>query len=499
MHNKQKIPRPPIVVIMGHIDHGKSTLLDYIRKTSLVEKEAGGITQHISAYEVEYGGRKIVFLDTPGHEAFRLARESGSRVADIAVIVISAEDGVKPQTIEAVNCAKGDQIPFIIAINKIDKPNANVDKTKGELAEAEILVEGWGGIIPIVPISAKTGEGVNELLETILLQGDLENLSSDEGAPASGFVLESNRDPKKGISATLIIKNGSLKKGMFVTANGASAPVRLMENFKGGSLETASSSTPVNIIGWDKVPETGVPFHAYNLRRDAEQFLKNWAESDSAKKTERKEISAVAASAPQKFLPIIVKSDATASLDAVEHELAKLNNDRIAPKIIFSGIGPINESDTKLAVSSAEILLIGFHVNFDNAAKDLILRHGIKAKSFDIIYELVDWISAILKERTPKEEVEEVTGIAKIIRVFSQNRTKQIIGGVVDSGEILSNETVRVMRRGTEIGAGKIKELQSAKIKISRIGEKEEFGMMIDSKVEIVAGDKLEAYKKITR
>ncbi|MEK7117283.1 MAG: GTP-binding protein, partial [Patescibacteria group bacterium] len=201
MHNEQKIPRPPIVVIMGHIDHGKSTLLDYIRKTSLAEKEVGGITQHISAYEVEYNGRKIVFLDTPGHEAFHSTRESGSKVADIAIIVVSAEDGVKPQTMEVIGRAQKDGIPFIVAINKIDKPSANVDKTKGELAEAGILVEGWGGTIPVVLISAKTGEGVDELLETILLQGDLENLWSNPNVPASGFVLESHRDSKKGISA----------------------------------------------------------------------------------------------------------------------------------------------------------------------------------------------------------------------------------------------------------------------------------------------------------
>ena len=497
MHNEQKIPRPPIVVIMGHIDHGKSTLLDYIRKTSLAEKEVGGITQHISAYEVEYNGRKIVFLDTQGHEAFHSTRESGSKVADIAIIVVSAEDGVKPQTMEVIGRAQKDGIPFIVAINKIDKPSANVDKTKGELAEAGILVEGWGGTIPVVLISGKTGEGVDELLETILLQGDLENFSGDPNLPASGSVLESHRDAKKGIAATLIIKNGSLKKGMFVTAGGAYAPVRFMENFKGDNLESASLSTPVSVTGWSEMPDTGIVFDSHNERITAGKSIeeaKNLEENDKSKT-----LLALAPKTTLKFLPMIIKSDALGSQSAVEHELQKLGNDRVAVKIISSGVGPINESDAKLAASSPEILLVGFHVGQDSAARDFCLRASIEARTFDIIYELVDWVSAILKERTPKEEVEEVTGIAKIIRVFSQNKTKQIIGGVVESGEILSNETVRIMRREAEIGQGKIKELQSSKIKVGSVSEGVEFGMMIDSKIEIVAGDKLEAYKKVSR
>ncbi len=552
------IPRAPIVVIMGHIDHGKSTLLDYIRKESLTLKEAGrrraeagsglaeagGITQHISAYEAEVSvgsarkenpdanqsgpqpasqelqrgepeRRRIIFLDTPGHEAFCSARESGTRVADIAVLVVSAEDGVMPQTIEAIERVRKDGIPFIVAINKIDKPNANIDKTKQGLAEAEVLVEGWGGTVPSVLISAKSGEGVDELLETILLQADLEGLSGDPSVPASGFVLESNRHSKKGISGTLIIKNGTLKKGMFVTANIAMAPVRIMENFQGNSVETASLSTPVNIIGWDQVPEAGVPFNAYNSRQEAEKALKNYLENtarplnslaslkqdeallrpDGLQPASQELQRGERGEGGPKLLPIIIKADALGSLRALEHELLKLNNDRIAVKIIFSGLGPINESDVKLALSSKEILLVGFHVKVDNAARDLGLRHNVAAKTFDVIYELALWVGKVLKERTPKEKIEEITGTAKIIRIFSTSKTRQIIGGVVESGEIQSGETVRIMRREAPIGEGKIKELQAAKVKTNSITEGKEFGMMIDSKVEIVPGDRISAYK----
>lgn len=495
----QTSTRPPIVVIMGHIDHGKSTLLDYIRKTNIVSGEAGGITQHISAYEAECdvkddkgNKRKIIFLDTPGHEAFHSVREHGSKVADIAVLVVSAEDGVKPQTIEAIECINKDKTPYIVAINKIDKPNANIDKTKQGLAEANVFLEGWGGSVPVVPISAKTGEGINDLLETILLQGDMEELAGNNDIPAMGFVLESNRDSKKGISATLIIKDGSLKKGMYVVADSAIAPVRIMEDFKGRSIEVALPSTPVNVIGWNEVPKAGQKFMAYTDRSEAEnsaaQFIKN-KESDNSIQSKHTE----------KQLPIIIKSDALGSLDALEHELNKLNNDKISLKIISSGIGPINESDVKLAASSSEVLLAGFRVKADSRAMDLALRNNISIKTFDVIYELVDWVTKELTDRTPREQVVEISGTAKIVRVFSVNKTKQIVGGVVESGIINVNDNVKIMRRDTEIGEGKIKELQSQKIKTSSAEEGKEFGMMFDAKIEVVPGDRLSTYKIVTR
>lgn len=494
-----QIIRPPIVVVMGHIDHGKSTLLDYIRKSKVAEGEAGGITQHISAYEVAVslsGGekRKIVFLDTPGHEAFHSVRKSGTKVADIAILVVSAEEGVKSQTIEVINRIKEDGLPFIIAINKIDRPGANVDKVKQELAEQSVFVEGWGGTVPVVAISAKSGEGVEDLLETIILQGDLEGLRGDPNLPAGGFVLESHRDPNQGVCATLIIKEGTLKNGCYLVAGGASTPVRAIEDPQGKPLESASLSAPVRVTGWNDAPVSGIEFNSYDSKQEALRVAENYEaanEEDVVKKTVEE--------GDRKIVPLVIKSDALGSLSALEHELEKLSAPRINIKIIGKGIGPINESDVKTASSSTEILLIGFNVGPDNPAKDLALRNGVEIKTFDIIYKLIDWVKEKLEERTPREEVEEVTGTVKILKIFSVNKSKQIIGGVVESGEIQSNETVKIMRRTEQIGEGKIRELQSKKMKTSLVEEGSEFGMMIESKIEIVAGDKILGYKKVTK
>ena len=260
----KKIQRPPVIVVMGHIDHGKSALLDYIRKTNVVESESGGITQHISAYELTHNNRKITFLDTPGHEAFKKMRSRGTEVADIAILVVSAEEGVKAQTLEALECIKESTIPFIVAINKIDKPQANVEKIKQNLIENEIYLEGLGGEIPFVPVSAKTGVGIPELLDMMLLVADLEELSGDKGKSADGIVIESNLDQKKGISASLVIKDGTLKSGMFVVAGDSFSPVRIMEDFKGLPIKEASFSSPIKIVGFNKVPQVGAKFSSFD-------------------------------------------------------------------------------------------------------------------------------------------------------------------------------------------------------------------------------------------
>ena len=334
--NKNQITRPPVVVVMGHIDHGKSTLLDFIRKTNTTEKEEGGITQYLSAYEAEVaiGGqkRRITFLDTPGHEAFCSIRERGTRVADIAVLVVSVEDGVKPQTLEAINCIKKNSIPFIIAINKIDRAKANVDKIKQNLAENDVLVEGWGGTVPTVAVSAKTGEGVPELLEMIALQADIEELKGDPLVPAEGFVVESNLNPKQGISATLIIKNGSLKTGSFLASQGAYTPVRAIENYKGENLSEASFSSPIKIVGWNAIPMVGGQFQTFSKKEEAVKF----AEKNIFAGNEEKQKTIYSKEA---YLEVVVKADTFGSLDAIEHELEKLGNEKIAVRIIFSRAG----------------------------------------------------------------------------------------------------------------------------------------------------------------
>lgn len=484
---KSILPRPPIVVVMGHIDHGKSTLLDYIRKTNVTEKEAGGITQHISAYEAEceVGGQKhkITFLDTPGHEAFCSVREHGAAVADIAILIVSAEDGVKPQTVEALGCITKDGMPFIVAINKIDRPGANLDKTKQDLAEHGVLVEGWGGTIPVVPISAKTGEGVAELLEMVILQTELEELKGDKEVLAEGFVIESHLNQKQGISATLIIKNGSLKTGLFVATFGAYAPVRSIENYLGENESEASFSSPVKIGNWNEQPRAGAEFKTFLQKEAAVEFASQKPNSEKISTGE---------TPTDVWFEILIKADTYGSLDAIEHELQKLGNEKIRVKIIAKAVGNISEKDVKTAITK-KTLILGFNVEVDKNAQMLAMREKIEIKTYNIIYELLDFIKEKIEANTPKEKVSVVTGEAKIIRIFSKNKDKQVVGGRVEMGEIKNGNLVEIFRREALIGTGKVKELQTQKVKTDLVKEGTEFGLLIESKIELVAGDFIKA------
>ncbi len=480
-----KKPRPPIVAVMGHIDHGKSTLLDYIRKTNTTNKEKGGITQHLAAYEAKFKiankEYSITFLDTPGHAAFSSIRERGSKVADIAILVVSAEDGVKPQTIEAISAIKKDDTPFIVAINKIDKPNANIDKTKQELAEHEVLLEGWGGQVPIVAISAKTGEGISELLETLILVAEVEDISFDPAAQAEGFVLESSRDPQKGISATLVVKNGILKKGEFVRAGGAITPVR---------NEDASAGSPISVSPWSEMPPVGEKFFSFNSKVEAEkEEIKESKEIDQSLPVEKN----------IKRLPIIIKADTVGSLEAVIGEIKKLDNDKISAKILSFGAGSIGEQDVKLAKTFRDLCILGFNVKIDPGANEIATRENIPVKIFHIIYELTEWMKAELENRSPKEEIDEISGRASILKIFSVNRSKQVVGGKVEEGAIESGVNVKIFRREAEVGLGNIKELQSKKTKTGKVEEGNEFGALLESKIELAPGDKLVCIKKVIR
>lgn len=491
-NEKNLIQRPPVVVIMGHIDHGKSTLLDYIRKANSVDKEFGGITQHISAYEAEVlvdnKKKLITFLDTPGHEAFCSIRQRSSKVADIAVLVVSAEDGVKPQTIEALNCIKDDNTPFIIALNKIDKAPGNVDKMKQNLAENEIFVEGWGGNIPLVPISAKTGEGVQELLEIILLQAELEDLKGDQNKQAEGFIIESNINPKQGISATLLIKDGTLKQGTFVACDNAYVPTRIMEDYTGKKINEATFSSPIKLTGWNNLPTVGSAFKTFNSKDGAIPY------SEENKFNNEEEL--------EKFedniaiFPIILKADTYGSLEAITHELKKINNEKIVIKILSKGIGSIGESDVKIA-NIRKDLVIGFNVGVDKNAESFAIRENIEVKKFSIIYELVDYIKNKVIDATPETLVLKVIGQAKILKTFSKNKDKQVMGGKVLEGELNLNSTVKILRRENEIGDGKIRELQSQKVKTNTVKEGDEFGIMIESKIEIVPGDFIKSISQV--
>src|SRR3989338_1666886 len=494
----QKQERGPIVAIMGHIDHGKSPLLHYIRKQTPLSnlkgqalpdlREAGGITQHISAYEVEHlakDGKKhtVTFLDTPGHEAFGGIRRRGASVADVVVLVVSAEDGVKPQTLEALHSIVESKTPYIVAINKIDKPGANVERTKQNLVENQIYIEGFGGDIPFVPISAKTGEGIPELFDMIILVAELENLFGDPTVPAEGVVIESNLDVKKGISATCIIKNGTLEKGMYVTSGTATAPVRMMENYLGKPIETATFSSPIKIIGWDVLPTVGSFFKAHLVREEARSEIEK--ELSVIEKNRGSAVPMDNSEGPLNSIPVVVKADTGSSLEALVSEIKKLSTERMEAKIISCGIGTISENDVRLADGKEKVVIIGFHVKTDSPAKNLAERNEIEIQNFDIIYKMSEWLKEVLATRTPKMQVEESLGTAKILKIFSKVKDKQIVGGRVEKGVVTVGSEVKIIRRDVQIGEGKIRELQQQKVASQEAKTGTEFGALVISNTEI--------------
>ncbi|OGI90200.1 translation initiation factor IF-2 [Candidatus Nomurabacteria bacterium RIFCSPLOWO2_01_FULL_40_15] len=492
-NEKIKIERPPVVVVMGHIDHGKSTLLDYIRKTNVVEDEAGNITQHISAYEVVHRDdgkdRKITFLDTPGHEAFSKMRERGANIADIAILMVSAEDGVKPQTLEAYKTITLNKVPFIVAINKIDKPGANVEKTKNELVENEIYLENYGGKVPSTEISAKTGAGIDNLLSLILILAEMENLTGVEEDLASGLVIEAHRDSKRGIETTLIIKNGTITKGMTVGVEDALCSTRIIENFKGEKVEKATFSSPIRLCGWDKMPTIGAEFKSFKNKKEAEKYAQNWRmESNSPINQKPEEETG------KKIIGIVLKADVWGSIEAIEKEIGKIESESAEFKILQKGVGPISESDIKTVASSENALIVGFNVKADRSAVEIAEQRGISISYFDIIYKITEWLTEEMESRRPKIETVETIGRAKVIRTFSRTRERQIVGGKVLEGSITLMKTVRIMRREFEIGRGKIVNLEKGKEKVGTIEEGVEFGMMIESKIEIAPGDIIESF-----
>ncbi len=485
------ISRSPVASIMGHVDHGKSTLLDYIRKSNIVGGESGGITQHIAAYEVlhetkEGELKKITFLDTPGHAAFTGMRVRGANAADVAVLVVSAEDGVKAQTIEAYNAIIESDTPYIVAINKIDKPGANIERTKNTLMEHGIYLEGMGGTISWIPISAKTGEGVNELLDLILFVSEFNELKADLAKPASGVVLESHRDPKRGITATLLIKEGTLTKGCFIVSGTSLVTVRMMENFLNKPITVSYCSSPVNIVGFDNVPDVGCSFESFDNKKDAEKRV-----------TENKEHLIVQNRLQVKqsefSIPLIIKSDVVGSIEAIEKEVNKLTNEENGFYIIHTGVGSISENDLRMASTDKNTIIVGFHTSMDKKATDLREQLGTTVMMFDIIYKLTEYLEIELENRRPRKETKEVTGSLKVLKIFGQTKDKQVVGCRVELGSANHGAIVTIMRRENEIGTGKITEMQHNKSKAKEVFEGDECGLQIESKVTIAPGDVLQA------
>lgn len=495
MKSSPTTTRPPVVAIMGHIDHGKSTLLDYIRTTNVVGGEAGGITQHLSAYEISLPYQKtertITFLDTPGHAAFTGMRERGASAADIAVLVVSAVDGVKAQTLEALNTIRSAKIPFIVAINKIDLPESNIEKTKLSLAEHEVLVEGYGGDIPFVAISAVKGTGVPDLLETIILVADMSELNTSDSSLAEGIVIESHLEPKRGIAATIIIKNGTLRRSQFVVAGNGYTTTRIMENFLGKTVETAPAGTAVQLTGFDVLPEVGSSIVVFDKKRDAEDYIEEHSLSVSAK-------DATAFAVGTAIVPLIIKADVHGTLEAIEKELGKIVIEGLQVKIIGKGIGAIGESDIKLAQSDKNTIIVGFNTALDNAAKDINEKVGAQVQIFNIIYKLTEWLEVELEKRRPRVETREVIGTAKVLKTFSQTKDKQVLGARVESGVIANGAKVSVIRRDFRLAEGTIVELQQARQKLKEVSEGE-CGLMVECKNDIAAGDVLEAFIMVTK
>ena len=485
--------RPPVVTVLGHVDHGKTTLLDTLRRTKIAEKETGGITQHISSYQVKEKDRLITFIDTPGHEAFQAMRERGASVADIAVLVVAADDGVKPQTKEVINFLSTHKIPTVVAINKIDKPEANVNRVKQELAEEGLLLEGYGGDIPFNEISAKQNIGLDQLLETILLLADINELKADYNRDAIGVVLEARKDPQRGPLANVIIKTGTLKIGQDVIVGDIVGRVRKMEDYTGQSIATAPPSMPITIYGLPGVPKSNdllqIQTSKQKKRLRHQSTVKQLNELDSSTI-----ISNINASRLTKY-PIILKADTQGSLEAIEQVLQTIQSDEIVLKIIQKGVGPITEKDIQTA-QTAKATVYGFNVYPTQSAEQLAKKTDIITKTFGIIYELIEDVKAEMSDRLEPEIKRTDLGRLKVLAIFKNMKKSMIIGGKVMNGKMVKGELLEVLRDKEVIGAGKLAQLQHNKEDVSEVKEGLECGLTFEGQTKIAVGDVLLCYKE---
>ena len=492
-------PRPPIITVMGHVDHGKTSLLDAIRKTNVTESESGGITQHIGASEVEINGQKIVFLDTPGHEAFTAMRARGAHATDIAVLVVAADDGVMPQTIESISHAKSAGVPIIVAINKMDKPGANPDIVKKELAEQNILVEDWGGDVISVPVSAKTGEGIKNLLEMILLQAEVLELKANPDRLAMGTVLEARLDKAKGPVASLLVLNGTLKAGSSIVAGTCAGKIRLMTNDKGEKLRKAGPATAVEILGLTDVPEAGDVFNAVRTPAQAKEIAYNRQQKVREEvlarnaSTTLEELFSQIQAGEVKELNLIIKADVQGSVGAIVTSLEKLSNDEVKVNIVHTGVGAINESDVMLAGTSDSVI-IGFNVRPSAAVSSQAERDGIQIRTYNVIYNIIDDVENAMKGMLDPEFKEVVLGRVEIRTTFKVPGVGIIGGAYVTDGKVVRNEQVRLVRDGIVIHEGKISSLKRFKDDAREVNQGYECGIGIENYNDIKEGDIIECF-----
>jgi translation initiation factor IF-2 len=494
--------RPPVVTIMGHVDHGKTSLLDAIRETEVVAGEAGGITQHIGAYQVHRDGKRITFLDTPGHEAFTAMRARGAKVTDLAVIVVAADDGVMPQTVEAIDHARAAEVPMLVAVNKIDREDAQPDRVRNELAAQGLTPEDWGGETIFCDVSAKTKEGLDNLLEMIVLAAELEELKANPSAPGSGVVIESHLDPGRGPVATVLIERGTVRVGDALVAGAVWGKVRAMHDYTGGRVEEAGPGDPVEVLGLDGVCEAGEHVEAVENERRARQLAQERGQRlkteslarQQARKISLDEVFTKATEGEIKELNIVLKADVSGSLEALQDEIAKLPQERIVVDVIHSAAGGITESDVMLAAAS-DAIIVGFNVRPLADARKAAEREGVEVRTYSVIYKVTEEIYAALEGMLEPEEVEETIGLAEVKELFRASRVGTIAGCVVTDGKITRTGQVRLVREGTVAWTGRIGSLRRFKDNVQEVEEGLECGVVLDGYQDVKVGDVLEVFE----
>lgn len=498
--------RPPVVAMMGHVDHGKTSLLDAIRGTDTTKQEAGGITQHLSAYQIEHNGRTITFLDTPGHEAFAALREHGARLTDVAVIVIAADEGIKPQTLEAIRFARQAGVKIIVAANKMDRPAADINRLKQQLAENELLPEDWGGDTIIMPVSAKTKEGISELMDMVLLVTDIDELKADYEIPASGLVIEAHMEQGRGPLATVMIEQGTLRVGDFITVGATYGKVRNLESTDGQKIQQAGPSTPAEVMGFKQLPDFGDEFIVVENEKTARNITAATARerrsgSSSAATSGSELLRMMSRSAQLSELNVVVKADVQGSLTSVLDSLKSLDNDEVAVRVVSSGVGVINENDIYTASTSGAIIY-GFNVETPASIKQLALRDKVTVRLYKVIYELLDDAKKELESRLEPEIVEEVLGALVVRGVFKVGRTEVICGGEVTKGTLRLPALARLYR-GKELVADNLEvtNLKSGPTDVTEVPEGDMCGISLktEKRLDVAEGDRIELFTRETK
>jgi len=499
-------PRAPVVTVMGHVDHGKTSLLDYIRKSHVASGEAGGITQHIGAYHVDTDHGMISFLDTPGHAAFTAMRARGAKSTDIVILVVAADDGVMPQTEEAVMHARAAGVPLIVAINKMDKEGADPERVKNELSAKEVIPEDWGGDTQFIPVSAQTGDGVNELLEAVLLQSELLELQAPKDVPAQGIVIESRLDKGRGSVASLLIQSGTLRKGDIVLAGLQYGRVRAMLDENGEPIDEAGPSIPVEILGLDGTPDAGDQFAAVESEKRAREIADFRQEKTRDNKLARQQAAKLdnmfesMTAGERKTLNVVVKADVRGSLEAIQTALLDLGNEEVQVNIVTGGVGGIAETDVTLAMTSGAVMF-GFNVRADNAARRLIEGEGVDLRYYNVIYDLIDDVKSALSGMLAPELREEIVGIAEVRDVFSSPKFGQIAGCMVIEGTVYRSKPIRVLRDNVVIYQGELESLRRFKDDAADVRNGTECGIGVKNYTDVKAGDLIEVFevKEIAR